>query len=67
MPGGDVMTNKELADRLRKLSAEMVEIATAMHEFPGIQHHAEQLIGASNIALTWVEGLTSEDGGRDGG
>ncbi len=52
------MKNNDLADRLRALATDMVDIAGLMRDYGGeAAEHGVELIGASKQVMTWVRGI----------
>ena len=58
------MTKTEIAQRLRALSAEMIEIGTAMDYYGGFDGHMAarggELVGAGHIANEWADNIEAE-------
>lgn len=58
------MTPQQIADRLQALSAEMVELGTAMDYYGGLDSHmakrGAELVGAGLIAKSWVEHIEAD-------
>lgn len=59
------MTKTEIIARLRTLSAEMIEIGTAMDYYAGLSdglmaRHGAELVGAGLIVAEWVGELEKE-------
>jgi hypothetical protein len=57
------MTKTEIAQRLRALSADMIEIGAAMDYYGGFGEMAakgRELVGAGHIAIDWAENIENE-------
>lgn len=58
------MSKKEIIAEMRELSERMLDVATKMDYFGGINSeialHAQELAGASAILLTWADGMEQE-------
>jgi hypothetical protein len=56
-------TPAEIAAALRRISAEMIELGTAMDYYGGngeMAAHGRELVGAGHIAAGWADGIEGE-------
>jgi len=58
-------TRAEICKRLRELADEMIELGVDMgyYSLSPISQHGKELIGASDIARGWADGIEEEDKG----
>ena len=58
------MTNQQIADKLKALSEQMVELGTAMDYYGGLHPHmakrGAELVSAGLIAESWAEEIEHE-------
>ncbi len=57
------MTKSEIATRLRKLAAEMDELAVAMDYYGGLAkwaQHGREIAGAGSIARQWADEIEQD-------